>query len=128
MGDRIVYREPQRNGGRRAYIAVAKVLRVEADPLRANHGYAVWARFAVRSAGAIRRAWAGLLGCAAAPPSSIRTGSRRQASAWRLRFWGTQRHPLLFPLPLRRKRGNEWSEWQDLNLRPPRPERGALPD
>jgi hypothetical protein len=24
--------------------------------------------------------------------------------------------------------GNDWSEWQDLNLRPPRPERGALPD
>jgi hypothetical protein len=24
--------------------------------------------------------------------------------------------------------GKEWSEWQDLNLRPPRPERGALPD
>src|SRR6516225_10073022 len=23
---------------------------------------------------------------------------------------------------------NIWSEWQDLNLRPPRPERGALPD
>ncbi len=23
--------------------------------------------------------------------------------------------------------GKEWSEWQDLNLRPPRPERGALP-
>ena len=23
--------------------------------------------------------------------------------------------------------GNDWSEWQDLNLRPPRPERGALP-
>ena len=22
----------------------------------------------------------------------------------------------------------DWSEWQDLNLRPPRPERGALPD
>jgi hypothetical protein len=22
---------------------------------------------------------------------------------------------------------NPWSEWQDLNLRPPRPERGALP-
>jgi hypothetical protein len=21
----------------------------------------------------------------------------------------------------------KWSEWQDLNLRPPRPERGALP-
>src|SRR5215475_68629 len=26
------------------------------------------------------------------------------------------------------KRGEEWSERQDLNLRPPRPERGALPD
>ena len=24
--------------------------------------------------------------------------------------------------------GNQWSEWQDSNLRPPRPERGALPD
>ena len=24
--------------------------------------------------------------------------------------------------------GKDWSEWQDLNLRPPRPERGALPD
>src|SRR6185295_8084797 len=24
--------------------------------------------------------------------------------------------------------GRKWSEWQDLNLRPPRPERGALPD
>jgi hypothetical protein len=23
--------------------------------------------------------------------------------------------------------GKDWSEWQDLNLRPPRPERGALP-
>ena len=23
--------------------------------------------------------------------------------------------------------GESWSEWQDLNLRPPRPERGALP-
>ena len=23
--------------------------------------------------------------------------------------------------------GAFWSEWQDLNLRPPRPERGALP-
>ncbi|MBL8553966.1 MAG: HNH endonuclease [Phenylobacterium sp.] len=41
VGDWIVYREPQRNGGRRAYIAVARVLRVEADPLRANHAYAV---------------------------------------------------------------------------------------
>ena len=26
-----------------------------------------------------------------------------------------------------RKQQDKWSEWQDLNLRPPRPERGALP-
>jgi hypothetical protein len=26
-----------------------------------------------------------------------------------------------------RECANYWSEWQDLNLRPPRPERGALP-
>jgi putative restriction endonuclease len=31
IGDWIIYREPQRNGGRRAYIAVARVLRIEAD-------------------------------------------------------------------------------------------------
>ena len=36
--------------------------------------------------------------------------------------------------PLRHPNGRSgkalkcWSEWQDLNLRPPRPERGALPD
>jgi putative restriction endonuclease len=41
VGDWIVYREPQRNRGRRAYIAVARVLRIEADPLRANHAYAI---------------------------------------------------------------------------------------
>ena len=28
----------------------------------------------------------------------------------------------------RNLQGGKWSEWQDLNLRPPRPERGALPD
>jgi hypothetical protein len=28
----------------------------------------------------------------------------------------------------RSERQESWSEWQDLNLRPPRPERGALPD
>ncbi len=27
-----------------------------------------------------------------------------------------------------RSESGKWSEWQDLNLRPPRPERGALPD
>jgi putative restriction endonuclease len=40
VGDWIVYRETQRNGGRRAYIAVARVLRVDADPGRAGHAYA----------------------------------------------------------------------------------------
>ena len=41
IGDWIVYREPQRNRGRRAYIAVARVLRIEPDPLRRNHAYAI---------------------------------------------------------------------------------------
>ena len=29
---------------------------------------------------------------------------------------------------VRGEKVESWSEWQDLNLRPPRPERGALPD
>ena len=33
-----------------------------------------------------------------------------------------------FLTPLRGAPLLSWSEWQDLNLRPPRPERGALPD
>ncbi len=41
VGDWIVYREPQRNHGRRAYIAVARVVRIEPDPLRDNHAYAI---------------------------------------------------------------------------------------
>lgn len=41
VGDWIVYREPQRNGGRRAYIAVARVLAIEPDPQRHNHAYAI---------------------------------------------------------------------------------------
>lgn len=41
VGDWIVYREPQRNGGRRAYIAVARVLGIEPDPQRPNHAYAI---------------------------------------------------------------------------------------
>jgi len=41
VGDWIIYREPQRNGGRRAYIAAARVLRLEPDPVRLNHAYAV---------------------------------------------------------------------------------------
>src|SRR5262249_13035131 len=34
-------------------------------------------------------------------------------------------HPLALQLEIL---GKCWSEWQDFNLRPPRPERGALPD
>jgi putative restriction endonuclease len=41
IGDWIVYREPQRNRGRRAYIAVARLLRIEPDWNRPNHAYAV---------------------------------------------------------------------------------------
>ncbi|THK37037.1 HNH endonuclease [Ensifer sp. MPMI2T] len=41
VGNWIVYREPQRNGGLRAYIAVARVLRIDPDPTRENLFYAV---------------------------------------------------------------------------------------
>lgn len=41
LGDWIIYREPQRNRGRRAYIAVARVLAIEPDPRRPNHAYAI---------------------------------------------------------------------------------------
>ena len=41
VGDWIVYREPARNGGLRAYIAVARVLGIEPDRARANHAYAI---------------------------------------------------------------------------------------
>jgi len=40
IGDWVLYREPQRNGGRRAYIAVAQVTAVEPDLERSNHQYA----------------------------------------------------------------------------------------
>jgi putative restriction endonuclease len=45
LGDWIVYREPQRNGGRRAYVAVARVLRIEGDPARPDHAYAIMGDF-----------------------------------------------------------------------------------
>ena len=45
VGDWIVYREPQRNRGRRAYIAVARVLRIEPDRLRPKHAYAVMGEY-----------------------------------------------------------------------------------
>jgi putative restriction endonuclease len=40
VGDWVLYREPQRNGGRRAYIATARVSAVEPDPERGDHQYA----------------------------------------------------------------------------------------
>jgi putative restriction endonuclease len=40
VGTWIVYREPQRNKGRRAYVAVARLVRVEDDPSRTGHAYA----------------------------------------------------------------------------------------
>jgi putative restriction endonuclease len=41
LGSWIVYREPQRNRGRRAYVAVARVARIEDDAERAGHAYAL---------------------------------------------------------------------------------------
>lgn len=41
LGDWIIYREPQRNGGRRAYIAVARVLRIDPDKTRPGYSYAL---------------------------------------------------------------------------------------
>ncbi|WP_214475191.1 HNH endonuclease [Mesorhizobium sp. dw_380] len=40
VGDWVLFREPQRNGGRRAYIATARVTGVVPDPERADHYYA----------------------------------------------------------------------------------------
>jgi putative restriction endonuclease len=40
IGDWVLFREPQRNRGRRAYIAVAQVARVEVDPNDSSHHYA----------------------------------------------------------------------------------------
>jgi putative restriction endonuclease len=45
VGDWIVYREPQRNGGRKAYIATARIARLERDPIRQGHVYAVMVDF-----------------------------------------------------------------------------------
>lgn len=44
-GDWIVYREPRRNEGRQAYIAVARVLRVDPDPKRPGYFYALMADY-----------------------------------------------------------------------------------
>ena len=39
-GDWILYQEPRRNGGRMAYVAVARVVRVQVDPRNPGHHYA----------------------------------------------------------------------------------------
>src|SRR5690242_10123674 len=40
LGDWILYREPQRNGGRRAYIATARVVDIVPDENKPGHFYA----------------------------------------------------------------------------------------
>jgi putative restriction endonuclease len=40
VGDWVVYREPRRNQGREAYVAVARVARIEPDPALQGHHYA----------------------------------------------------------------------------------------
>ncbi|RMI22765.1 HNH endonuclease [Sinorhizobium meliloti] len=45
VGDRIIYREPQRNGGRRAYVATAKVVRVNDDTSRSGFAYAAMSEY-----------------------------------------------------------------------------------
>ena len=45
VGDRIIYREPQRGGGRSGYVATALVVSIEPDPQRGDHSYAFVERF-----------------------------------------------------------------------------------
>ena len=45
VGDWIVYREPQRGGGRRGYVAVARVTRIETDPTDDASSYAYVSNF-----------------------------------------------------------------------------------
>ena len=40
LGDWIVYRETSKGGGRNGYVAVARVTRIDADPIRPGHSYA----------------------------------------------------------------------------------------
>src|SRR5882724_3199492 len=47
--------------------------------------------------------------------------SRQRIAAYRCRYRCRKSDAGLLSI------GKDWSEWQDLNLRPPRPERGALP-
>lgn len=45
IGDWILYREPQRNRGRRAYIGAAMVVSIEPDPRQPDHAYARMANY-----------------------------------------------------------------------------------
>ncbi|WP_332116688.1 HNH endonuclease [Azorhizobium caulinodans] len=45
VGDWIIYREPQRNRGRRSYIAVARLSRLESDPARQGFSYAMMSEY-----------------------------------------------------------------------------------
>lgn len=45
VGGWIIYREPQRNGGRRAYVATAQVVAIEDDPIKPGHAFAVMAEY-----------------------------------------------------------------------------------
>jgi putative restriction endonuclease len=45
VGNWILYREPQRNQGRRAYVAAARVLGIDSDPKRPGHSYAVMGNY-----------------------------------------------------------------------------------
>jgi putative restriction endonuclease len=45
VGDWIVYREPRRGGGRQAYMAVARLVRIDPDPTLPAHSYARLSNF-----------------------------------------------------------------------------------
>jgi putative restriction endonuclease len=45
LGDWVLFREPRRNRGRQAYVATAKVIRVEPDPTDQKHYYAYVAEY-----------------------------------------------------------------------------------
>lgn len=45
VGDWAIYYEPSREGGRRAYVAVARMERIVPDPMRPDHHFAVMADY-----------------------------------------------------------------------------------
>lgn len=45
LGDWIIYREPRRDGGREGYVAVARTVGIQPDPISSNHFYATIADF-----------------------------------------------------------------------------------